>query len=274
MFQGNLPAVEVRDIRFQPHFDDLLIATHGRAIWALDDARVIQSAGCAAPSSPLVIGPRPAIELNTYRDDEGNYQDFIAMQPGGSIFTGGGVSTARVYYWLPTEAKTHPTIDVYDTKGHVVRHIAGEHDVYTENEGQSWWLSKTDGKNEFYYDFAIDGPERYTTAPFFFRGPEEGPQSPPGHYSLALHLEGKTYRFPLVLVADPLATTTEPEYVAAFNQQRRLFDLLGRTDVMLNELQRVRAQLASTKTAYTGKDATVTQGRKHNSTPSTHWLQR
>ena len=260
MFQGNLPAVEVRDIRFQPRFDDLLIATHGRAIWALDDARVIQSAGCAAPAAPLVIGPRPAIQLNGYRDDEGNYQDFISLQPGGSLFSGGGVGTGRVYYWLPTEAKTHPTIDVYDRKGHLVRHIAGEHDVYTETEGQSWWLSKSDGKNEFYYDFSIDGPARYTTAPFFFRGPDEGPELPPGQYSLALHLEGKTYRFPLVLMADPLAATPQSERVAAFNQQRRAFDLLDRTDIMLNELQRVRGQVTSAKTAYTGKDATVTKG--------------
>ena len=246
-FQGNLPAVEVRDIRFQPRYDDLVIATHGRAIWVLDDARVVQSAGCAQPSAPLVIGPRPAIELNTYRDDEGNYQDFVAGQPGGSLFSGGGIGTARIYYWLPTEAKVRPTIDVYDVKGHRVRQIAGEHDTYAENEASSWWLTKTDGKNEFYYDFAIDGPARYTSAPFFFRGPLEGPQLPPGHYALALHLEDKTYRFPLVLMADPLATTTQAEYIAAFTQQRRIFDLLDRTDIMLNELARVRDAASNAK---------------------------
>lgn len=259
-FGANLPAVEVRDIRFQPRFDDLVIATHGRAIWVLDDARVVQSAGCGQPSSPLVIGPRPAIELNGYRDDEGNYQDFIAQQPGGSLFTGGGVGSARLYYWLPTEAKDHPTIDVYDRAGHHVRRIAGEHDVYTENEGQSWWLTKSDAKNEYYYDFTIDGPVRYATAPFFFRGPEEGPQLPPGHYTLALHLQGKTYRFPLVLMADPLSTEPASDRVAAFNQQRRVYDLIDRTDRMLNELQRVRGQVDAAKTAYTAKDDAVAKG--------------
>lgn len=77
-FQNNLPAVEVRDIRFQPRFDDMVIATHGRAIWIMDDMRLVQSAGCSTPSSPLVIGPRPAYDLNPYRNTEGNYSDFVA----------------------------------------------------------------------------------------------------------------------------------------------------------------------------------------------------
>jgi hypothetical protein len=110
-FTNNLPAVEVRDIRFQPQFDDLVIATHGRAVWIMDDMRIAQNAGCGKPAANLVIGPRPAIALNQYRDDEGNYNDFVAPQPGGAFLTGGG-PVAKVYYWLPEPASHRPTIDV------------------------------------------------------------------------------------------------------------------------------------------------------------------
>jgi photosystem II stability/assembly factor-like uncharacterized protein len=254
-FSNNLPVVEVRDIRIQPQFDDLVIATHGRAVWVMDDMRIVQTAGCAKPSANLVIGPRPAIALNQYRDDEGNYTDFVASQPGGTSLTGGGSAVAKVYYWLPQPAEHRPTIDVYNASGHRVRHIEGEHVIFTGTESSSHWLSNTDGKNEFLYDFTVDGPAQYESAPFFFRGPDEGPTLPPGRYTLAFHLGGKTYRFPIEERADPASSTTQREYERQFEQRKRVYALVDRIDVMLNELAVVRDQLASEKNALKSGDA-------------------
>lgn len=253
-FSNNLPAVEVRDIRFQPRFDDLVIATHGRSIWVMDDMRVAQAAGCAKPSTDLVVGPRPAIALNQFRNDEGDYTDFVAMQPGGGILGGGG-PVAKVYYWLPQRAPKRPTIDVYDASGRRVRHIEGQHDVFTGDEAKSYWLSNTEGKNEFSYDFTVDGPAQYQSAPFFFRGPDEGPQLPPGRYRLAFHLAGKSYTFPLDLIGDPASSTTPDEYRLQFVQQRRVYDLLGRIDVMLNQLASAKQQLSAEKASLKPGDA-------------------
>ncbi len=245
-FQNNLPAVEVRDIRIQPQFDDLVIATHGRAIWVMDDIRPVQQSACSVPTAPLVIGPRPGIDLIGYRDDEGNYNDFVGQQPGGGILSNGG-AVAALYYWLPVAAKKRPTIDIYDLHGQLWRHVEGKHDVFTGEEGESYWLSRGDGKNEFDYDFTIDGPTRYDSAPFFFRGPEEGPALPPGRYVMVFHLDGKTYRFPLLKIADPLSSTTAAEYRAQFEQQRRVYNLLGRIDAKLNALHSVRETLVDDK---------------------------
>jgi hypothetical protein len=235
----------------------MVIATHGRAIWVMDDMRVAQMAGCGKPTTPVVIGPRPAIALNQYRDDEGNYTDFVASQPGGGFLSGGG-PTASVFYWLPQEAKQRPTIDVYDASGHRIRHIEGEHDVFTGQEGSSYWISNTDGKNEFLYDFTTDGPARYESTAFFFRGPDEGPTLPPGRYTLAFHLDGKAYRFPIELQGDPQSATTQREYEQQFAARKRFYDLLGRIDVMLNQLHTVREQLVTEKAAVkTGDTATA-----------------
>lgn len=254
-FQNNLPAVEVRDIRVQPQFDDLVIATHGRAVWVMDDIRPVQRSACAIPTAPLVIGPRPGIDLIGYRDDEGNYTDFVAQQPGGGILSNGG-AVATLYYWLPTLAKKRPTMDVYDLHGHLWRHVEGKHDVFTGEEGESYWLSRSDGKNEFDYDFTINGPARYESAPFFFRGPDEGPALPPGRYIMVFHLEDKTYRFPLVKLADPLSSKTAAEYRQEFDQQRQVYDLLGRIDTMLNSLHSVRETLVDDKKALKAGDTT------------------
>jgi len=253
-FQNNLPTVEVRDIRIQPQFDDLVIATHGRAIWVMDDIRAAQQSACGIPTAPLVIGPRPGIALISYRDDEGNYTDFEAQQPGGGLLSSGG-AVASLYYWLPVMAKKRPTIDVYDLHGHLLRHVEGEHDVFTGEEGESYWLSRADGKNEFDYDFTIDGPARYDSAPFFFRGPTEGPVLPPGRYLMIFHLDGTTYRFPIVQLADPRSHMTTAEYQAQFEAQRRAYNLLGRVDTMLNSLHDVHETLVADKKALKPADA-------------------
>lgn len=192
------------------------------------------------PNAPVVIGPRPVIALNGYVNQDWTYQDFVASQPSGP--------TAKISYWLPKDAKDRPAMDVYDARGHRMRHIAGTHDNFNGVDSEpTFWLSKSAGKNDFLYDLSIDGPVRYESAPFFFRGPEEGPVLPPGRYTVALHLEGKTYRFPLVKVADPQSSTTQREYEAAFAQQQKYYGLLSRIDVMLNELHRVRESLAKEK---------------------------
>ena len=41
-FQNDLPTVSVHDIRMQPHDDDLVIATHGRSAYIMDDVRPVQ----------------------------------------------------------------------------------------------------------------------------------------------------------------------------------------------------------------------------------------
>jgi hypothetical protein len=207
----------------------------------MDDMRAAQTAGCGMPHDPVVIGPRRVIALNQYTNAMSPYQNFYATQPG---------STAKISYWLPREIKQRPTMDVYDARGHLVRHVQGTHDNFNGIDSTpTYWLSETAGQNEFDYDLTIDGPVRYEAAPFFFRGPEEGPPLPPGRYAIALHVGGKTYRFPLIKRADPLTTTTQHDYEAAFAQQRKYYDLFGRIDVMLNELHRVRGAFATQKSA-------------------------
>jgi hypothetical protein len=73
---------------------------------------------------------------------------------------------------------------------------------------------------------------------------------------MAFHLDGKTYRFPLLKLADPLSSKTAAEYRAQFDQQRRAYELLGRVDTMLNSLNSVRDSLVADKKALKPSDST------------------
>ncbi len=83
-FRNNLPTVSVRDIRIQPKWDDLVIATHGRSLYIMDDLRPLQmlsGAGTAAAQTPFFVGPRTAFEYNLHSDDEGTYTDYTGQNP-------------------------------------------------------------------------------------------------------------------------------------------------------------------------------------------------
>jgi photosystem II stability/assembly factor-like uncharacterized protein len=65
----NLPVAPVYDFKVQPQFDDLVVGTHGRAIWILDDLHPLQELTDNVAAQPLhVFTLRPA-----YRYQIGSY---------------------------------------------------------------------------------------------------------------------------------------------------------------------------------------------------------
>src|SRR6202042_2627201 len=80
-FRLNLPSVSVRDIRIQPQFDDLVVATHGRGAWILDDLLSIQQLGNAEPAGVMLFAPRTAYEYQYHSNDLGIYTRFAGENP-------------------------------------------------------------------------------------------------------------------------------------------------------------------------------------------------
>ena len=140
-FQNNLPAVEVRDIRIQPQFDDLVIATHGRALWVMDDIRAVQQSACSIPTARWYRS-RPR-SIFGYRDDEGNYTDFEAQQRREFIERRRRGTT--LYYWL--RRKPRSADDRYLRSARCLWRTCGRTDVFTVRKA-SVLAESHDGKNE------------------------------------------------------------------------------------------------------------------------------
>jgi len=81
-----LPPVAVRDLLVHPRDDDLVIGTHGRGAWILDDATPLQqlAAARAAPAGAFLFPPRPAIRyepaVRRFRSDIGD-RVFVGDNP-------------------------------------------------------------------------------------------------------------------------------------------------------------------------------------------------
>ncbi len=80
-FRINLPAVSVRDIRLQPQFDDIVLATHGRDIWILDDASAVQGLSAATRAGAALFTPRTSYEYHYHSNDEGAYTRYAGPNP-------------------------------------------------------------------------------------------------------------------------------------------------------------------------------------------------
>lgn len=232
-FKNNLPTVAVYDIRYQPQFNDLAIATHGRALYIMDDMRPVQQLAGGIPIAS-VIAPRTAYQYTLHSDDEGTYTDYVGQNPPYG---------AMVYFYQKSPAKTPPVIRILDASGHAIRTIEGERKSPTGGRSTPYVTNKA-GLNRYVWDFQTDGPVKWTgAAKPRYQGANEGPAVPPGRYSVRTSIGGRSFTKSFTVAADPRSTFTQAQYQAAYVFDKKYFHEFSVVDTMLNTLDSVKRQL-------------------------------
>ena len=182
----NLPyAIAVRDIVQQPDSNDLVIATHGRSLWILDDAAVLQQLGAAMRDQTFLVEPRPATRhsVRPTRSFFGD-QTFVAPNPPyGALIT---------YYLAAPPADLK--LQILDAKGALVRDLTP---------------SKSTGVNRVTWDL------RWSF----------GTQALPGSYTVRLSAGGKTQDRKLEVRLDPLVSVSMADLTTQFQTARRLKEM-------------------------------------------------
>ena len=233
-FKNNLPPVSVRDIRIQPRFDDLLIATHGRALWVMDDLRAIEHLNGSPSQAPFLIAPRTSYQYTQHSDDEEIYTQFSGDNPPGG---------AVVRFYQSEPMKKAPEMQFLDASRHVVRTVKGTHKV---NGKDVPYITNKAGINQYVWDYGTDGPVKWTGAARA-GGANEGPQVPPGRYLVRMTLAGKTYTEPFTVAADPHTVFTQGQMVAAYTFAQKYFREYSIVNTMLNGLDEVKKTLDTAK---------------------------
>ncbi len=195
--QLNLPRTPIHDLVVKD--DDLVVATHGRSFWILDDVTPLREVGSAA-AAPGAYLYRPAVAHRLYYPDQVD-----ARPPAGQNPPPG----ALIDYYLPAPASGPLSLEILDAGGDVVRHLTS---VKSDQPGQppEWpdqvhpvtTLPAAAGMNRFVWDLRYDDPVQIPGA--FYAGlPPRGPIAMPGEYTLRLAYQGRTQTVPLVLELDP-----------------------------------------------------------------------
>jgi photosystem II stability/assembly factor-like uncharacterized protein len=242
----DMPAVAIHDIRVQPTANDLLVGTHGRGFWVLDDLAPLQGFSAAAGTHlPAIFTPRPAIEwYRWWKSNYGEHQDECCASAGAFAATDPPAG-ALISYYLPRRAATKPRLDLIDPHGTVVRTFAIPRDA---------------GINRFVWDLSERPPIPWRSAREWNQGPRSGALVLPGTYTVRLCADKTTADAPLEVRPDPRAAWTADQsalrhdFIASLNAEYTLLDRALNTldDLRVHaapalraRIDRVRAQLSS-----------------------------
>jgi hypothetical protein len=205
----NMPATSIRDLVV--HGEDLVVGTHGRSFWILDDVSPLRQMSAEIAAAPAhLFDPRPAIRFprNTNTDTP-----LPPEEPGGKNPPDGAI----LYYYLKSAPASPAVLEIADTSGRVVRRYssADRAPQPPPMPVASYWLrpfqplSAEPGMHRFVWDLhaAPAGAGGRGGAPIsaiFNDTPiGQGEWMPPGVYTVRLTVDGKVYTRELRVKPDP-----------------------------------------------------------------------
>ena len=237
--RNGIAPVPVHDLLIHPRDNDLVVGTHGRGIYILDDITPLQrlaEAGAAARTA--VFEPRPAIIRNQHAGVSifGDRQYRGTSAPAGAVLN---------YYVAPQQADAASAqLLVVDGQGAVVRTLAA---------------STGPGVHRTTWDLRYDPPvppparpprrggEEEDETPFFAQAPT-GPWVLPGRYTVQLRLgaagaEQSVGQAALEVRRDPLVRATDAEFRALHDFRMHVYGVQRRAGALTGELEAAVARL-------------------------------
>ncbi|MGA8097171.1 MAG: hypothetical protein WB810_00780, partial [Candidatus Cybelea sp.] len=231
-FKNDLPTVSVHDIRLQPQYDDLVIATHGRSVYIMDDVRPVQGLQQATSTGTWLFTPRDGYEWTLHENDEGTYTNYAADNPPYGVM---------LTFYQKEPQKGAPALDILDSHGRVIRRVSGTHKVGGKDEP---YIANKAGLNRYTWDFTVNGPVKWKGGALpFLDGPNNGPGVVPGTYAARMALSGHTYVVRFRVEPDPRSQFTQADYVRSFNEAMRQMAHLSQLNSILNNLDDVKKSL-------------------------------
>jgi photosystem II stability/assembly factor-like uncharacterized protein len=253
--KAGLPVVPVYDLHVQPAANDLLLATHGRGFYVIDDATPLQQLAAARERAVTLFPIRAATLWASFPSVEAG--DGNAL-PANQFAAPNAPSGAVVTFYQRAAAKQRPWLEILDAQGHAVRTLRGS---YPTDEGRKYFVTDAFGINRLVWDGSEDGPTRWNGTSLQNMGPMTGAEALPGSYTARLHVDGRAFDQPFTLADDPNSPWTAEQRAARHAFLVTLFDWFDRIDKALNEIDvrlkqktlsaSARAQLVALRNALT-----------------------
>ncbi len=219
---GRIPAVAVRDLVIQPRENDLVLATHGRGIWIVDDITPLRALSEQVLGEDFVLLPsRPAVQrLSASGGDPLGAAVFVGDNPPDGV--------AISYYQRSRHLYGKLKLEILDQQGKVVADLPA---------------SKRPGINRVVWNMLEKPPRVPPAAQLAFAG-TQGARVLPGTYTVKVTDNGKVYQTPLLVTIDKAATFTLADRETQHNAALRVKRLFGRESQLMDRITAVRAQLA------------------------------
>jgi hypothetical protein len=235
--QLNLPVSPIHDLVVKD--DDLVVATHGRSFWVLDDITPLrQLSAQSAPGDAILYQPQTAVRLHYP-------EEFDRRQPVGDNPPPGAI----INYYFKAAPKDEVSLDILDASGKVVRHLSSKEKK--EGEQPPEWpdrverpktIPANEGMNQFAWDLRYNDPVQIPGAFYSGVGPR-GPLATPGDYQVKLTVGGKSQSAPLHVAIDPRTKDSETAVQKQFALAMQVNDCTSRLHQAVNEIRDLRSQI-------------------------------
>jgi photosystem II stability/assembly factor-like uncharacterized protein len=251
--QLNLPHTSMRDLTI--HGDDLIVGTHGRSFWILDDITPLRQMNAEITRvAASLFAPQEAIRFRWNRNTDTPLPPEV---PAGKNPPDGAI----LDYYLAGAATKAVTLEILDAENRLVRRYSSAdkpeslEKIAEENPIPMYWvrptkiLSGETGMHRFVWDLHFAPPEalshEFPISAILRDTPENplGAWALPGHYTVKLTVDGKSYTQPLTVKMDPRIKTSEGDLRKQFEMQAGSVEGMNESYEALAQVQSVRAQL-------------------------------
>jgi photosystem II stability/assembly factor-like uncharacterized protein len=241
--ENGMPPVRVDDIRIHPRDNALVIATHGRGFYVMDDLGGLENLAAAkAADGPFLVPVKSELQFTMDSSPHSGLnanRDYTVRNPP--------VGT-KVSYYLPTAGSA--TLEIVARSGDVVRSLdapggAGLHHVH--------------------WDFRVDAPysgppqERQQNQGFGGfgggGGASQGAPAVPGTYTARLTVGDQVMEESFQVKKDPNVTLTDAQLVELFNVRMHQMHLNARHSMAALQVDEIREQITQAKAAMGDVDA-------------------
>jgi len=245
--KANLPTMPIYEIKQHPRDNDLILATHARGIWILDDPTPIQEWGKSETADTFMFNSEPATIMNQANDQMKGFEGdrlFLGMNPA---------SGATIAYRLKADAKD-VKVTIKDASGTVVRELTGTAATGPGNELRD---RNKAGLNIVKWDLRLQPLRPLPPAPGapaasggagggggFGGGGNNGPYVLPGTYKATLNVNGRDAQtVDVVVKGDPEITISDADRRIWFDTAKDLHELQGKANDVAEMVQNAYAQV-------------------------------
>src|SRR5215469_16928011 len=242
----NLPTAPIHDLVIKEN--DLVLATHGRAFWILDDVSPLRQYNEeTGAKDAFLYKPSTAYRLQAGGGAERHPSKRTGQNPPAG---------AVIYYYLKDAPKkdTEAKVEILDASGSVIRTYSSteyeplEEPLDPDDKKPEKQLKPDAGLNRFVWDLRYEEARRVPGYYLWeYSAGARGPVAVPGHYQVRLTVGSQTQTADLELKLDPRVKVTQADLEAQFNLLIQTRDELRRVYDTLNQIQDVRSQLAGLK---------------------------
>ncbi len=238
---GEFPCVAVRDLAIHPRDNDLVIATHGRGIWIIDDITPLRTL------TPQTLGMRAAFvqtapvvqRIGAFGGWANGDAEFIGQNPpGDAVIT---------YYLQKRHIFGDMKLEVYDPAGKLVQALP---------------TSKRRGLSRVAWPMRLPPPR---IPPAATAGFGVGPRLLPGTYTVKLVEGDQEVTAPLRVESDPRITHTIADRKAQFDLSMRLYGMLNDMTSVVERMNGVRGALENRAATLPASDPLAASLRRASS---------